>query len=142
MTQQTPQEWLVMLGRTAQQLDNVRELLRRMGRMGVGYRPGHNTQLRNSLFELAHRTTVLERNITRVSCYTGFLFSSYCYSSLELPRSPRKSSADPRGGGGRGRVSTRDGSTESGGWQPGCPTASERVAKEPARQERGPGGGG
>ena len=63
VTQATPQEWLVMLTRTAQQLDNVREILRRMGRMGVGY----NTRLRNCVYELARRATMLERNITRVS---------------------------------------------------------------------------
>ena len=67
VTQATPQEWLVMLTRTAAQLDNVREILRRMGRMGVGYRPNHNTRLRNCVYELARRATVLERNITRVS---------------------------------------------------------------------------
>ena len=66
VVQATPQEWMVMLSRTGSQIDHVREILRRMGNNGVGYRPTHNARLRNYIFEIARRATVMERNIMRV----------------------------------------------------------------------------
>ena len=69
MIQATPQDWMVMLSRTASQIDHVREILRRMGNNGVGYRPTHNTRLRNYIYEISRRATVMERNIVRVKIY-------------------------------------------------------------------------
>ena len=66
MIQATPQEWMVMLSRTASQLDHAREVLRRMGNNGVGYRPTHNAHLRNYIYEISRRATVMERNIVWV----------------------------------------------------------------------------
>ena len=66
MIQATPQDWMVMLSRTASQLDHVREILRRMGNNGVGYRPTHNARLRNYIYEVPRRATVMEGNIVRV----------------------------------------------------------------------------
>ena len=66
MMQATPQEWMVMLSRTASQMDHTREVLRRMGNNGVGYRPEHNARLQRYIFEIARRVTVMERNVVRV----------------------------------------------------------------------------
>ena len=86
MIQATPQEWMVMLSRTASQLDHAREVLRRMGNNGVGYRPTHNTRLQRYIYEIARRATVMERNIVRVKIlfFLGFFFQNSIFLFLRI----------------------------------------------------------
>ena len=132
MIQATPQEWMVMLSRTASQLDHAREVLRRMGNNGVGYRPTHNTRLRQYIYEIARRATVMERNIVRVKIlyFVGFFLEIQFYLSLELPRLPGEQ--EPRRGTGccHCRVSSGLRAQQGGECGPGCAQTAQGVTTE------------